>query len=137
MSDQEEIILDQFEETRAPRWFEHWTVVYIPIVFFIVGLIFRLQHWPYSSWLIAGGLLLMLIRSAIFFFSKKRKLNEWIYLIGRFSLFLVLINHFTSTFGSPRLLFSGLVIYGVCIIVYLVLKRKTQELPQEKLEDDY
>jgi hypothetical protein len=132
-----EKILDQFDEDRDRRWFEHWSVVFVPLFLFILGLVFRIMHWPFASLLIASGLGAILIRNVIFFFSKSRSFAEWAYFIGRMFLVTTLILHFGLRFYSIRSIFIGLCVFFVGVLIYW-LKRDKGDLNQpENLEDDF
>src|SRR5690606_7522531 len=86
-----ENILDRFDEELEKQWFHHWLVVYGPVGLFIVGVVFRFMKWPFSSLILVAALSAMVIRSFIFFFSKKRRTSEWFYFLGRIAFTLLLI----------------------------------------------
>ncbi|MBX7052377.1 MAG: hypothetical protein K1X54_10105 [Flavobacteriales bacterium] len=132
-----EKILDQFDEDRDRRWFEHWTVVYLPILLLIVGLLFRIQHWPFSSLLIASGLGAILIRNFIFFFSKSRSFAEWSYFVGRIFLVVTLILHFGLKHYSIRSIFIGLCVFATGALIYWLKREKKSDHQPEQIEDDF
>jgi uncharacterized membrane protein len=132
-----ESILDQFDEEQEIRWFHHWSITIAPIAMLCIGMIFRMQHWPYASMIIAGSLMLLLLRSGIFFFSKKRKTHEWIYFCARVYLNLVLVAFFWGNMLSGRSIAIALVIFTIGVLTYVFHKKDNSEKLAEKQEDDY
>jgi hypothetical protein len=132
-----EKILDQFDEDQTPRWFEHWTVVYLPLALFILGLIFRFQHWPFALLLISSGLMAIMLRNLVFFFSKRRPFGEWAYFVGRMVLFAALILHFAFRMYSIKRIFVALIFFAIGVAIYWLTKNKANDDKMEKLEDDF
>ena len=136
MGENDEEVLDRWKETPEKQWYEHWTLVYLPIILIIIGVIFNLQHWPFAGSIMAVGLFFAMIKSFIYFFVKKRPLVEWIYFLARITLFVALLINFgfiqlnTSTFAVI------LLIYAFGVIVHLI-KSKSKSRDEEKPEDDY
>lgn len=81
----------------------------------------RLLHWPYSTLMMATGLLTLLLRSTAFFFRKKRDLNEWIYFVSRslFTLALGLQLAFQIRLNTPtQFAVIGLFVLGAYVKLF-------------------
>lgn len=132
----EEDVLDRWTETPEKQWYEHWALVYLPIIFIIIGVIFNIQDWPCAQLIMAIGLFFAMVKSAIYFFVKVRPFHEWIYFLARITLFVFLLINFgfvqlrSSTFAVI------LSIYALGVIVHLV-KSKPKRRDEENPEDDY
>ncbi len=133
----DETVLDQFDEVPIKRWFQHWSVVFGPVVIFAVGVLFRVQHWPFALELMAVGLVLILCRSFIFFFSKKRENLEWIYFLGRISLISVLAANFAFQKMPRSILLGAMLLFGISVMVYILRKKRPEDEHAENHEDDY
>ena len=132
-------VLDRFDEEPEKQWFQHPIIVYGSVIILIVGVLFRLMHWPYSRLLILIGIVLMIARSTIFFFTKRRKLTEWLYFLSRMNLSASIIMTFLSPMRDHRYISLSLAIFGISYLI-LVLTQPNQDkntIKQENIEDDY
>jgi len=132
-------ILDRFDDEPEKQWLYHPLVVYGPIIILIIGVIFHTMHWPASKLIILIGLMAMMVRSSIFFFSKRRKIAEWAYFVGR-QFFSVLIVMLFIGFSIDRtylitsfLLFAG----GWAFFEFNKKKDQDETTNEDKIEDDY
>jgi len=136
MAENDDDVLDRFEDEPERHWLQHWSIVFGPVVLFIVGVLFRIQHWPGASFLIAAALTLILLRSFIFFFSKRRAIDEWFYFLGRIGLISVLVVDFAFIEVGRKWMLAALSLFAVGIIFYL-FRRKEKQDPGEGPDDDY
>ena len=137
MEKDEEQILDQFEDEPQRQWYQHWSIVFGPVVLFIIGMLFRIQHWPRSMFIIALALFLILLRSFVFFFIKPRPLHEWIYFIGRIALISVLVVDFAFVALERKWLLTALTLFAIGVMVNLLRRDKGTTAEPEQPEDDY
>jgi len=136
MEENVEDVLDQWKETPEKQWYEHWTLVYLPVIFIIIGVLFNIQHWPFASGIMAIGLFLAMLKSFIYFFVKKRPPHEWVYFLARITLFVVLLINFGFIQLSSSTFMVILSIYAVGVVVHLI-KSKPKRREEENPEDDY
>jgi cobalamin biosynthesis protein CobD/CbiB len=132
-------VLDQFDEEPEKQWFQHPVIVYGSVIILIIGVFFQLMTWPFSRLLILIGIALMIARSTIFFFTKKRKFTEWLYFLSRMNLSVAIILTFLSPMREHRYISLSLAAFGICYLV-LVLTQSKQDKngnKQENIEDDY
>jgi len=132
-------ILDRFDDEPEKQWFQHPAVVFGPIIILIIGVIFHLQHWAYSRLIILIGMMAMMVRSSIFFFSKRRKTAEWLYFVGRqlFSVLVVML-FMGIPFNKRYLLYSFLLFAGGWAMFSFSRKSDADENSNEdKIEDDF
>jgi|JI10StandDraft_1071094.scaffolds.fasta_scaffold01946_1 small-conductance mechanosensitive channel len=130
-------LLDQFEDEEVSKWFHHWSIVYGPILVLCIGMVFRIQHWPGASLIISASLLLILVRSFIFFFTKKRLLYEWLYFIGRITLIIALAINFGFIPLQKTVMLTVLGVFSLGVLAFVFRKRTPADDEPEKQEDDY
>lgn len=130
-------ILDQFEDEAESKWYHHGAIVYGPIVLLSIGLIFRVQHWPGARLILLVAMLLIMLRSFIFFLSTRRKWFEWIYFTSRIALMIALAYQFGWDFGNSRFMIFALAFFCFGVLLYLFKTRKQTDDHIEKEEDDY
>ncbi len=132
-------ILDRFDEEPQKQWFHHPIMVYGPIVILIIGVIFHMLHWPFSRFILLVGLMAMMVRSSIYFFSKTRKIAEWIYFTGRqlFSVLIVML--FIGIPFDRRYLIVSFLLFACSWAFYSFSKKENieQNPDEDKIEDDY
>lgn len=130
-------ILDRFEDEPEKQWLHHPVVVYGPIIILIIGVVFHLQHWPASRLIMLIGLMAMMVRSSIFFFSKKRKTAEWAYFVGRqlFSVLVVML--FMRIPFDRRFLIASFLLFAGGWAFFAFNKKKGPDEKDDKIEDDY
>ncbi len=132
-------VLDRFEEEPEKQWLHHPLVVYGPIIILIIGVVFHIQHWPAARLITLTGLMGMMVRSAIFFFSKKRNVAEWSYFTGRqlFSVLVVML--FIGIPFDRRYLIVSFLLFAGGWAFYAFNKKKSPEenSNDDKIEDDY
>jgi hypothetical protein len=136
MSEDPETILDSFEDEPVRPWYFHWSVMYGPVLLLITGVFFRLMHWPWASLLMAAGLTLLIVRSIIFFFTRKRAFDEWFYFLGRITLVTVLVVNYGFRPVGKTWLLGSLVFFAIGVLLYALSKRRPAEA-KETAEDDY
>lgn len=139
MSEDANEVLDRFEEEPQKRWFHHWLIVFGPVCLMIMGILFRLAHYPYAVVLIIAGLVTMLLRSGIFFFTKSRSVLEWIYFIGRiaFSAMIILIFLGYRIDHILLLVCSVLFVASTVSLNFRGKKERQNASQEENIEDDY
>jgi predicted membrane channel-forming protein YqfA (hemolysin III family) len=136
MENFEEKILDRFNDEPSRTWIHHWSIVFVPISLFAIGVLFRFMHWPYARIIMAVGLILILLRSCIFFFTKKRSWDEWFYFLGRVSLISVLAIDFAFFPMNRKIMLLALTFFAIGVLIYVVRKKKAAD-EVENQEDDY
>ncbi len=137
MKNFDEKILDHFEDEPAKPWYQHWSVIFGPVVIFAIGVLFRIQYWPFALHIMATGLLLILFRSLVFFLSKKREAVEWIYFLGRLSLISVLAINFAFQKINRSVLLAALIFFGIGVLFYIMKKKKPEDEHADHPADDY
>lgn len=137
MEDFREKILDWHEDEPTKRWYHHWFFALLPALVFAIGTVFKLMHWPKASWIIGFALFLILLRSCLLFFSKKRNVFDWIYFIGRITLILALAVHFALVHLPKKVLLSALTLFGISVLTFLLQKKSPADEAPENADDDY
>jgi cobalamin biosynthesis protein CobD/CbiB len=132
-------VLDQFDEEPEKQWFQHPVIVFGAVIILIVGVLFHIMHWPFSRFLILLGIALMMVRSSIFFFTKKRKLTEWLYFLSRMNLSVAIIMTFLYPMSEHRYMSISLAAFGLCYMILVLTQPKQDKSSskQENIEDDY
>ncbi|HEY8403640.1 MAG TPA: hypothetical protein VIK71_03425 [Flavobacteriales bacterium] len=132
-------VLDQFDEEPEKQWFQHPIIIYGAVIILIIGVLFRIMEWPFSHHLILLGVVLMMVRSTIFFFTKMRKFAEWLYFLSRMNLSVAIILTFLSPLSSHNYISLSLAAFGFCYLILVLSqpKQNKNQPTQENIEDDY
>jgi hypothetical protein len=137
MQKNEQDILDQFDEEVQRKWYHHGLVVYGPMLLLSIGLVFRVQHWPGARLILLFAMLMIMVRSFIFFLSSSRKWFEWIYFSSRITLMIALVYQFAWDFGNSTFMVFSLSFFSCGVLLYLFMTRKQTVEQPEREEDDY
>jgi cbb3-type cytochrome oxidase subunit 3 len=137
MEDFRKKILDWHEDEPTKHWYHHWAIAIAPVIVFAIGALFKLMHWPLASWLMGMALFLILFRSFVLFFSKKRAAHDWIYFIGRITLIAALAVNFAIFHLPKKILLIALTLFGISVLAFLLKKKTPADEAPESNDDDY
>lgn len=96
------------------------------MVAFVLGVTFKIQHWPYASFFLMAGVVLVILWDVIQLTTGKFKnLTDWAYFIGRLCLFAYfIIPAFINMQWYRLLLFPAGIAFGVGIVYSTFVAKK-------------
>lgn len=136
MPESDHTILDREDPVQSKQWFESPVLFWLSFPVMFIGVIFKVQHWPFGNLIILFGVTVSFLRILFAFFKKTRSIYYWFYLIGALAVIAWLLLYLVFDIQQPwmKLVFMSFMALG--FMGYLLKPSNKDGLLKEDLQKE-
>src|SRR5688500_6189924 len=137
MQQEDDHILDRFEDRPPQRWYESRLLYYLSFLLIICGAVLKIMHWPMANLLMLVGFGTMMVRSLLIFLSLSRVTYEWLFFTGQIAVVSFLVLRFVYNLIHPGIAYVLIIFFVLGFLSYLFQwpGNKVDQLPGSESED--
>lgn len=136
MPESNHTILDRDDPVSAKKWFESPLLFWLSFPVIFIGVIFKLQHWPWATMMLIAGSGITLLRLSLIFLKRKRQSHEWLYFLGGMAVIVWIILFFVFDVRSSLVKLVFMLLFAAGILGYLFKPSNKAGLLKEDIQKE-